>query len=215
MPGDVVLIGHDFTNAWNGSAQAKVLVNALSIPTTDPIRILSYEDGAPADAVAAAKSLAAAGIHGRAIDVTVAPSASALESSELSKHYDIVILHDASAGDAVAVGTSWATSLGTFTMKGGVVVALDRGTSPMPALLSSAGLLAVASHTQLADGAHLIVTDAADVVGAQVLSPYAVLGLPVSFQGIAAPSPDLGWVVRAKGPGLTLGDPVVVHRIVR
>jgi len=34
---------HDYTNANEGSAEAKVLVNALSIPTTDPIRVLSYE----------------------------------------------------------------------------------------------------------------------------------------------------------------------------
>jgi len=215
MPGDVVLIGHDFTDAWSGSAQAKVLVNALSIPTTDPIRVLSYEDGASPGAVAQAKAIAAAGIHGRTIDMTVAASATDLEATDLSRRYDIVLIHEASAGDAVATGASWSTSLGGFTMKGGVVVALDRGTSPMPALLSSSGLLAVGAHTQLADGAHLVVTDAADVVGAQVLSPYACLGPPVSFQGIAPPTADLGWVVRAKGPGNTLGDPVVVHRIVR
>jgi ferredoxin len=215
MPGDVVLIGHDFTNAWSGSAQAKVLVNALTIPTTDPIRILSYEDGAPVSAVAQTKALAAAGIKGRAIDVTVAASASALADTDLAKRYDIVLLHDASAGDAVATGASWSTSLGGFTMRGGVVVALDRGTSPMPELLSSAGLLALTSHAVLADGTHLVVTGAADVVGAQLLSPYACFGAPVSFQGVAAQSADLGWVVRAAGPGSTLGDPVVIHRIVR
>lgn len=183
-------------------------------PTTDPIRVLSYEDGASPSAVAQAKALASAGIYGRSVDVTVA-DATTMTAPDLARRFDVVILHDASAGDAVANGASWSSSLGTFTMKGGVVVALDRGTSPMPTLLSSAGLLTVASHTQLADGAHLVVSDAADIVGAQVLSPYACMGLPVSFQGVAAPGPDLGWVVRAKGPGNTVGDPVVIHRIVR
>lgn len=215
MPGDVVLIGHDFTHAWSGSAQAKVLVNALTIPTTDPIRILSYEEGAPESTVAQTKALAGANIKGRSIDVTVAASASALADTDLAKRYDIILIHDASAGDAVATGASWSTSLGGFTRRGGVVVALDRGTSPMPELLSSSGLLAVTSHAVLADGTHLVVAGAADVVGAQVLSPYAGFGAPVSFQGVGAPSADLGWVVRASGPSDTLGDPVVIHRIVR
>jgi hypothetical protein len=215
-PGDVVLIGHDYTNAWSGSAQAKVLVNAFTIPTTDPIRVLSYEDGASANAVAQAKALAAAGLAaGRAVRFTVAESATELASDTLTRNYDIVLIHDAGPGDAATVGASWATSLNTFTMKGGVVLALDNGLSPMPQLMTSSGLLSVASHTLLADGTHLAVTGAADVVGAQVLSPYAGFGASVSFQGIAPPSADFDWVVRATGLGGTLGDPVVIHRIVR
>lgn len=214
MPGNVVLIGHDYTNAWSGSAQSKVLVNAMTIPTTDPIRVLSYEDGASPSAVSQAKAVAKAGITGRSVQYTVATSATDLSSPTLAKSYDVVIIHDASAGDPVATGSSWAGSLDTFTAKGGVVVALDRGTSPMPQLLSSSGLLSVASHTQLADGTHLQVTGA-DVVGAQVLSPYAGFGAPVSFQGIGAPSADLAWVVRTSAANGSLGDPVVVHRTIR
>lgn len=214
-PGDVVLIGHDYRNALAGSAQTKVLVNALSIPTTDPIRVLSYEDGAAAQAVTMAKLLGAGGIHGREIEFTVAASATDLASSTLARSYDVVLLHDASAGDPVTTGASWAGSLGTFTMKGGVVIALDNGLSPMPELLSSSALLAVTSHTLMADGTHLAVTSAGDVVGAQVLSPYAGYGPSITFQGMAAPSADFAWVVRATDAGGALGDPVVLHRIVR
>jgi hypothetical protein len=214
-PGDVVLIGHDYRNALAGSAQTKVLVNALSIPTTDPIRVLSYEDGAAAQAVTMAKLLASGGIHGREIQFTVARSATDLASSTLARSYDVVLVHDASAGDPVTTGASWADSLGTFTRKGGVVIALDNGLSPMPELLSSSALLAITSHTSMADGTHLAVTSAGDVVGAQVLSPYAGYGPSITFQGMAAPSIDFAWVVRATDSGGTLGDPVVLHRIVR
>ena len=214
-PGDVVLIGHDYTNAWSGSSQAKVLVNALTIPLSDPIRILSYEDGAAADAVAQAKALAAAGIYGREVDFTVADSANALASGSLSNQYDIVLVHGAGPGDAATKGGNWASALGTFTMKGGVVVALDNGLTPMPQLLTSSGLLAVTGHTLLSDGTHLAVTGAADVVGAQLLSPYAGFGAPITFQGVASPSVDFDWVVRATDGGGSLGDPVVIHRIVR
>ena len=214
-PGDVVLIGHDYTNAWSGSAQAKVLVNALSIPTTDPIRVLSYEDGSTNEAVAQAKALAVGGIIGREVRFTVADSDTALGSDTLARSYDIVLIHGAGTSDAATTGASWASALGTFTMKGGVVVALDNGLTPMPKLLTSSGLLAVASHTLRADGTHLTVTGAADVVGAQLLSPYAGFGAPITFQGVAAPSVDFDWVVRATDAGGTLGDPVVIHRIVR
>ena len=213
-PGDVVLIGHDYTNAWSGSAQAKVLVNALTIPLSDPIRVLSYEDGSGADAVAQAKALAVAGIYGRQVDFTVADSASALADGSLSNEYDIVLVHGAGPGDAAAKGATWASALSTFTMKGGVVVALDNGLTPMPQLLTSSGLLAVTGHTLLSDGTHLAVTGAADVVGAQLLSPYAGFGAPITFQGVNAPSVDFDWVVRATSGG-SLGDPVVIHRIVR
>jgi hypothetical protein len=214
-PGDVVLIGHDFTAVNSQSAQTRVLVNALSIPTTDPIRVLSYEDGASVVAVIDAKAVAAYGIKNREIRFTTAAAAADLASPALGKDYDIVLLHDASAGDAAAIGASWATSLDTFTRKGGVVVALDNGTSPMPTLLSSSGMLTVASHTTLPSSTHLLVTGAADVIGAQVLSPYAAFGSPVSFQGLPAQSADLSWVVRAKNVDDSAGDAVVVHRVVR
>jgi hypothetical protein len=214
-PGDVVLIGHDYASAFAGSAQAKVLVNAMTIPTTDPIRILSFEDGAPVDTVDNTRYLAASGIYGRKVQFTRAPSASALESDTLGRSYDIVLIHEASAVDPVVTGESWAGSLGRFTEKGGVVVALDRGTSPIPLLLSSSGLLQVSGHTALPIGTHLTVASASDVVGAQVLSPYAAFGAPVSFQGLPAQSADLTWVVRATNGVGTSGDAVVVHRIVR
>ena len=213
-PGDVVLIGHDFATARAETTQARVLVNALSIPTTDPIRVLSYEEGAPADAVEQVKWLAETGIYGRKVSFTRATSATSLESATLSQTYDVVLLHDASSGDPVIVGARWSSSLGTFTEKGGVVIALDSASSPMPALLTSAGLLAVAGHTKLPENSHLVVASAGDVVGAQLLSPYATMGAPVSFQGVGPVGPDLSWVVRCE-EALGVGDPVVVHRVVR
>ena len=214
-PGDVVLIGHDYTDAFAGSAQTKVLVNTLSIPTTDPIRVLSFEDGADAAAVAQLKNLATASIKDRKVKFTRAAAASSLASTSLGRNYDIVIINDASAVNPVTTGASWASPLNTFAQKGGVVLAIDLGTSAMPQLLSSAGLLTVSGHTRLPVDTHLMVTAAADVVGAQVLSPYAAFGPPVSFQGVPAPSPDFNWVVRVTKPDDTAGDPVVIHRIVR
>jgi hypothetical protein len=202
-PGDVVLVGHDFTDAWTGSAQAKVIVNAVSIPTTDPIRVLSYEEGANAPAVAQTKALIHAGIR-REVRITRA-SADDLASPTLSSSYDVVILHDGSSDAPATLGAGWNASLGTFAQKGGVVIAIDGAASRMPELVTATGLLHVDAHTKLASDTHLTVDAPADVVGTQVLSPYAAFGSPVSFAGVT----DATTVISASGA------PVVLHRVVK
>jgi hypothetical protein len=214
-PGDVVLIGHDYASASYGSAQAKVLTNALTIPTSDPVRILSFEDGASAGAVVQVGNIARFGMRGRTVQLTRAAGASDLESLTLAQTYDLVLIHDSNQGDPVGLGLRWRTALGGFAAQGGVVVALDQGDYQMPDLISATGLLSVGSHTKLAADVHLLVTAAADIVGAQVLSPYAAFGAPVSFQSVSAQGADLTWVVRQKLANGSPGDPVVVHRIVR
>lgn len=214
-PGDVVLIGHDYATVLYGSSQAKVLANALTIPTSDPIRILAFEDGASPGAMAQVIAIAAGDLRGRKASIVRAPSARTLESSTLAQSYDVVLIHDAIAVDPLVTGARWSSSLGGFTSKGGVVIALDRGTSRMPELLTAAGLLAVGSHTKLPVRSHLVVSAAADVIGAQVVSPYAAFGAPVTFQGLPAPDANLTWVVRQELSGGSAGDPVVVHRVVR
>lgn len=210
-PGDVVLIGHDMSNVLSGSSQAKVLTNAVSIPTTDPIRILSYESGVPAQTAAAVRSLLGTNIKNRLVHFTTA-SAESLESASLYASYDVVLVHGASAGDPAALGGRWSAALQTFTKKGGVFVAIDGGDTDVPALVDATGLLTVASHSPIANGTQFVISGAGDVVGAQVLSPFAAFGKSVGFLGVPAPSADLTWVVRADdGPGL----PTVIHKIVR
>ena len=210
-PGDVVLIGHDMKNALGGSSQAKVLTNAVSIPTTDPIRVLSYEAGADATTAARVRALLGAGIRNRAVRFTSA-SAQSIEQGGLYADYDVVLVHGAAGDDPMRLGNRWSTALQTFTEKGGVFVALDSGASDVPALVNATGLLAVESHVPLAGATQFVVSGAADVVGTQVLSPFAAFGASVGFVGVQDVSPDLTWVVRTDG-GESL--PTVIHRVVR
>lgn len=212
-PGDVVLVGHDFAEAWDGSAQARVLLNAVTIATTDPVRILTWEDGAGDASIASVKALVRDGLRGRRVRYTRA-SASSLTANDLATAYDVVLLFDAAGSQPAALGASWAAGLGRFAQKGGVVIALDGAVSGMPALVTAAGLLDVPAHETLSAGAHLVVTAPNDVVGQQVLSPYAAAGVSVAFPSVSAPSPDVTWVVRAEDDG-GLGAPVVVHKTVR
>jgi len=214
-PGDVVLIGHSYATAAIGSSQVKVLVNALLVATSNPVRVLSFEAGASASSVTGAMALATATLAagGRSTTIQVSGTALDLASPSLAAAYDVVIIHGV-AGDAATVGAQWKGSLKTFTEKGGMVVALDDGSLDIPRVLSSAELLAVSGHTKLSEGTHLEISAPADAVGTQVLSPFAAFGQPVSFQGVGAEGPDLAWVLREKTQ-LGLGDPVVVHRVVR
>jgi len=210
-PGDVVLIGHDMTNALGGSSQAKVLTNAVSIPTTDPIRVLSFEAGSDAAGAANVRALLGTGIRNRAVRFTTA-SAEGIEQGGLYASYDVVLVHGAAVDDPAGLGNRWSSSLRTFTEKGGVLIALDSGASDVPALVNATGLLAVASHVPLAGGTQFVVSSASDVVGAQLLSPFAAFGPSVGFVGIPAAGPDLTWVVRADD-GASL--PTVIHRVIR
>ena len=94
------------------------------------------------------------------------------------------------------------------------IIALDGASSDMPTLVTSAGHRSTPGHSLLGAGAHLAVTAPNDVVGQQVLSPYATIGAAVSFPGASAPAADVTWVVRTDDDAGT-GAPVVIHRTVR
>ena len=212
--GDVILLGHGYADSWSTSSQVKTLVNAVGIPTTDPIRVLAY-DGLSTHA-AKDRSLVSAAMKGRKLAFSTLTgddsSAVGLDAADLARHYDVVLLHGAPA-DAAASGAKWATALDTFTRKGGVVVALDDGASDMPGLLRSAGILPVDGHVALSWDAQIVVSSPGDVVGVQVISPYAPSDAAVGFLGITA-SNDVSIVSRERNQAGD-GAPVVIHRVVR
>jgi len=210
-PGDVVLIGHDMSTVMSWSSQAKVLTNAVSIPTTDPIRVLSYESGASAQTASVVRSVLGTSVKGRNVQFTTA-SEESLENDSLYASYDVVLVHGAAGPDPATLGGRWSTALQTFTKKGGVFVAIDGGDTDIPALVNATGLIEVTSHVPIAGSTQFVVPGAADVVGAQVLSPFAAFGESVGFLGVPAPSADVTWVVRADDEG---NLPTVIHKIAR
>lgn len=203
-PGDVVLIGHDMTAALSGSSHARLLVNAVSIPTADPIRVLSFD---AADGAANVRSLITTGVK-REVRFTTG-SAAAVASATYAD-YDVVLVQGAKGIDPTAVGSSWATAMETFTKKGGVFIALDSGTTDVPALVNATNLLTVGTRTLLPANTRFVVAAPQDVVGQQLLSPFAAFGKSVAFDGVAATA-DTTWVVKTEsGPSL----PSVVHKVV-
>ena len=209
-PGDIVVIGHDMSRARAGTVQAKVLGNAMGIPSTDPIRVLGYVGGESDAVVAATQTIAAAGIGNRTIVFTTASDA-ALDDTELYATYDVVLFHGAGT-TPFTMGQRWANPLSRFTKAGGVLIALDRGDTDVPALVRGTGLLALAGHTALSPTTQFAVTSASDVVGYKLLSPYVAVGTTDAFTGVEAMSSDVTWVVRTAD---VAARPVVVHKIAR
>jgi hypothetical protein len=198
------------SQAWDGSVQAKVLTNAVSIPTTDPIRVLSYEAGASTSVTEWTRKLLGDAITRQVTFTLAAPEA--IAAGNLYASYDVVLVHGAAGNDPAGLGASWAPALQTFTKRGGVFVAIDGGSSDVPSLVNATGLISVTSHQALPSWTHFAVTGANDVVGAKLLSPYAGAGSSVAFDGVDSPSADVTYVVRTDD---VASLPTVIHKVAR
>ena len=216
-PGDLVVLGHDFSTGTGASSQARVISNAVYLPRSNPLQVLSYEASADPVAVASAKASIAALAAGRNINYTLSSLDADLQAVDLALKYDVILIHDQvnrSAASLGAAAATWTTPLNTFLKAGGVVVILDGagGQGSMPALLNGANLLAVSGHTPIAALAPVGVAASSDVIAAQVVSPYAAFSRSATLQVTEPQGPNLTFVVRANAAGD--GDPVVIHKTV-
>jgi hypothetical protein len=205
----VVVVGHALTNGWPASMHARAVANAVAIPTTDPIRILSYEDGVSADAAVAMRAILRDDVA-RTIQFTTATAAS-LTDEALYASYDVVLVAGAAVPDPAGLGASWAHALQTFTRSGGVLVAIDGGDSDVPALVDATGLVTTGGHFPLVSSTWFAVSDPNDVVGSRLLSPFAAFGSSVAFPDVQETA-DLKVVVRTDDGS---GWPTVLHATVR
>jgi hypothetical protein len=216
--GGIVYLGHDYLTTNAGSAQARVLSNAVLIPQTNPLKVLSYERYANATAVAQVKTIisSAAAMVGRTVSVTSTAKDSDIPTKLVFTAFQVLVVHDQSGaptGAMAALGSSWASTLTTFTQAGGVVLVLDGGTGvgEMPAFSSGTTLLSVTAHTPLANGTPLLDVASFDVVGVGVISPYGAGKHSVTV----ATEPNGGNVIYVieepsdSGPSV----PVVVHKV--
>ena len=213
--GHVIAVGHDFVIApQQCSSQARVVSNAVLLPLSNPVRVLSYERYASAQAVANVKSIvsAAAKLLGRKVTFTSTTLDAAVPAMLDINAYDVLLVPDqpmAASNDLAGLGAGWKQSqkLDDFLHGGGVIVALDGGggVDEMPAFLGAAGLLATNGDTP-ASGA-LTVTAPNDGVGLGVISPYVPTANTVTLDTEPAGG-NVVYVVSKQAA------PVVVHKVV-
>ena len=181
-PGHLVTVGHDYAIApQQGSSQARVIVNAMLLPLSNPVRVMSYERYSDSTSVSNVKNIvsAAAKQLGRQIQFTSVVQDSQVTAMLDINAYDVFFVPDqinASSGDLANLGDGWkqTNKISDFETAGGVTIVLDGGTGvgEMPDFLTNAGLLAVTSHTILQNQS-LSVIAPNDAIGSGVVSPYA------------------------------------------
>ena len=217
-PGDIVVIGHDFQSGPPASSQAKLLSNAVFIPTSNPLRILSYEQFADAASVTQAKSVLTANASGRTLKYTVATTPAAIQAATLVANFDVILIYDQVNGTAAQLGpiaTTAATPLNKFAKGGGVIVALDgaSGQGAMPTFLTNAGLLDVPTHTSIAAGSLVRISAPGDKVGSLVIGPYGTFVRSATFKPNEPNGGNVVYVAQQLVGGVAM-DPVVIHKVV-
>jgi hypothetical protein len=214
VPGNVVFIGHDYQSTLNGTAQARVLTNAIFLAQPVNVHVLSYEKYADQGAVARVHGiLSSSAAAGRTLTVT--PTSDDADVTGLTfLDFQVLLVLDQPIApvDLGALGTSWAPTLASFTQAGGIVIVLDSGGGAhgMPALVTGTGLLSVTGDAPLTIGTPLQVVAPGDALGVGVLSPYAAGQHSVSVT-TEPPAGNLVYVVVAPNDGGTA--PVVVHKV--
>lgn len=225
--GGIVFIGHDYLTTPGGSAQARVLTNATFITQNNPLAVMSFEHYANATAVGRVKSIltTAATQVGLKIKITSTSVDGDIPSKLVFPNFQVLVVEDQStapAGALAPLGSSWASTLTTFTQAGGVVIVLDGGTGTivpdgggpgmgeMDAFTTATGLLSVSGQSNVT-GTFLDDVAKGDVVGVNVVSPYSAGVNSVSV----TTEPNGGSVTYVideqtdAGPGA----PVVVHKV--
>ena len=216
--GDIVVIGHDYASSNVRSSEAKILANAVFLPPSNPLRIVSFEQYADPTQVANVKAaLASAALaRGRTLSLTKVTDYTLVPGDLTGGMYDVLLVYDqanAPAGTLLTVGQAWQTPVKDFVATGGDVVVLDGASGPRPQmtdLLTAASLLQATGEVVIPKGTQLLVAASGDAVGTFVLSPYAAQTNTVSFVTSEANGGSVTYVVDE----LTAGGlvPVVIHK---
>ena len=217
VAGAMVFVGHDYQSTPSGTAQARVLSNAVFIAQSNPLNVLSYERYASAGAVVRTRNIltGVATQTGRTFAFTSTSTDSDVPTDLATQSYGVLLVQDqptAPAGAMASLGASWQQALTTFVLGGGVVVVLDGGTGvgEMPAFATATGLLTVTAQAPLDSHALLDVLAPADAVGIGVVSPYAAGSHSVALTAQSS-NGNVVYVVGAEDDG-GADAPVVIHR---
>jgi hypothetical protein len=217
-PGDIVVIGYDYRLSKPRVAEATILSNAAFLPSSDPVRILSFERYADLVAVSNVKSIlagAATALHRMPPVITVSTDDTDIPNKLAIGSFDELIVYDQEAAPPNVLGpmgATWAATLATFTAAGGVIVSLDgaAGAAPqMPDFNTSARLLAIDGDIPIPKSTALDVIAPGDVVGSGVVTPFASEEDSVSFETSVPNGGDVTYVVVDRGDAGQA--PVVVH----
>jgi hypothetical protein len=194
--GHIVAIGHDYQSYHQG--MARVLGNAIALGAHTQLTVGFYRGTASDPASIGAYTAANVGTNltGRAHSFIGINSISTTTLTGL----DAVVI-EAQSGDgnaAETLGQTWASPLGAFLSRGGVVIVLEGAGGVSYRAADGAGLYTVAAPSD-ATSQQVHIADPTDAVANSVPSPYLAETTSVSFPGMPAVVANAG------------DDAVVVH----
>ncbi|MFH0900914.1 MAG: EGF domain-containing protein, partial [Pseudomonadota bacterium] len=215
--GQIVLVGHDFSQA--STATGTMIGNAVFMANTPTeattVEVLAYTEYADTtvsgqvDDTNAAIAARATAI-GRTWNRTSLTSSGGLAAAISGKH--VLLIYEQETADQAtltAIGTAWSGTLPSFVRSGGMVVVCDKngGLHGTWQILASAGLLAVNGSASVVQGTELNVVDSLDPVAARVGESYLATANTASFsfgatdgQIVVETSGDAAVVVRKEVP---------------
>jgi hypothetical protein len=186
--GHEIVVGTDYsdTTLMESSAQVTMLGNAVFQSVAAAVRVLAYDEFAPAPTVARIEgwlsTMAAA--RGKSVTISKAPSWTAVPQQLTVAQYQVFLIYDqalAPDGQMATTGTLWNAAMGAFAKGGGNIVALDGGSAGrMRDLLTNGGLLEVTGETDVT-GSQLDVDAPTDIVGQNLPNVFAAKKTTVAF----------------------------------
>lgn len=179
--GDIVFIGHDYMATPAGTAQARMLGNAVLMAPRNPVRLMVFEKWANATSAGIIKAIIAneAAIAGRTVFMTTTADENFVAADLSTAKYDVLLVPDqelAPPGALAPIGTAWNGLLSTFTTGGGVFVVLDGvagTTQEMPQFLNATGTLTIIAHQSFSAGTLIDIKAPGDAVARGIVSTYA------------------------------------------
>jgi hypothetical protein len=182
LSGHIVAIGHDYGK--HNAAMARVLGNAVALGGHHDVAVArwrgtSTEATVQGTTTAIAQGMSAIGRPWHAVAVPVAPSLTALDGID-------VLVVDAQSGDGDALAAeaaAWAPAIDHFLQNGGVTIVLAGVGSTSHRFAAAADLYTWGAPVD-ASSLPASISDAADAVAQQVLSPYMTSTSSVAFPNV-------------------------------
>jgi hypothetical protein len=182
LSGHVIAIGHDYGK--HNAAMARVLGNAVALGSHHDVAVARWRGTAPNDVVqgtsnALAQGMAAIGRPWHGVATPAAPSLNALDGID-------VLVVDAQTGDGDALAAeaaAWAPAIDHFLQNGGVTIVLAGAGSTSHRFAAAADLYAWGAPVD-ASSLPATISDAADAVAQQVVSPYLTAVSSVAFPNV-------------------------------
>jgi hypothetical protein len=219
--GHQILLCSDFRQRpVPNTAYERVLGNAVFLSNAADIRILAYEEFAPASVVNSVKTTLdrVKTQRGRAFTLTEVFTSVDVTNNLDTTNFDVLLVFDqqlAPQGRLAETGSNWEPTLTPFVRAGGIVIVLagPTGRGEMDDFVTAANLLPVFGQ-RLVTNTEVYNRAPGDAIGLGVISP--LLALPESCVFDAdPPDDDTTFVITDTAPfDGSIGNPVVVHRVI-